>query len=84
MWNAECHVAPLVTTVTLSDDKNTRLAFKKLAHLVGAQIPHFRDFPNGIVPLDVHRGFNLRCCWHGLKFGLLTVCDPQEVQLRCA
>ena len=59
MRNAQRHITPLVTRVAFSDDKHPRLTCKELANLVRAQIPHFRDFPNSIVPFDVYRGLDL-------------------------
>jgi hypothetical protein len=38
-------------------------ALEKLANFVGTQTPHFGDFRNGIMPLDVHRGLDLG--WYG-------------------
>jgi hypothetical protein len=43
-----------MTWTPFSDHENTRLIFKKLTNLIGAQIPHLSDFRNGIVPLDMH------------------------------
>ena len=43
--------------------KHTGLILEKLANFISTQIPHFGDFRNGIMPLDVHRGLDLG--WYG-------------------
>jgi hypothetical protein len=41
---------PAFTGVSSSDQKNAGLLFKKIADLIGAQIPHRGNLRNGIVP----------------------------------
>jgi len=67
--NAQRDVPSLVALTPLSDHKHTRLVFKKLTDFITAQVPHFGDFRNGIMPLDVHRGLDLG--WYG-HFALVT------------
>ncbi|MHB8525004.1 MAG: hypothetical protein ACYDD2_02455 [Candidatus Acidiferrales bacterium] len=57
--NAQRDVPPLVAWTPFSDHKHTRLILEKLTHFISTEIPHFGDFRNGIVPLDVHRGLDL-------------------------
>jgi hypothetical protein len=59
LGNAQCDVPSLVAWTPLSDHKHTRLVLEKLTNFISAQVPHFGDFRNGIVPLDVHRGLDL-------------------------
>jgi len=61
--NAQSDISPLVARNPLSDHKHTGLVLEKLTDFINAQIPHFGDFRNGIMPLDVHRGLDLG--WYG-------------------
>jgi hypothetical protein len=61
--NADRDVPSLVPWTPLTYDKHTWFVLKKLANFVSAQAPHFGDFRNGIMPLDVHRGLDLG--WYG-------------------
>src|ERR1700747_2237640 len=67
--NADRDVPSLVPWTPLTYDKHTWFVLKKLANFVSAQAPHFGDFCNGIMPLDVHRGLDLG--WYG-HFALVT------------
>src|SRR5712664_1433461 len=61
--NAQRYVTSLVARTPLSDHKHARFVLKKLANFVSTQTPHFGDFRNGVMPLDVHRGLDLG--WYG-------------------
>jgi hypothetical protein len=61
--NAQCDVPSLVARTPFSDHKHARLVLEKFANFVRTQVPHFGDFRNGIMPLDVHRGLDLG--WYG-------------------
>jgi hypothetical protein len=61
--NAQRKVAPLAPWIRFTNHKDARLMFEQLANFIGTQIPHFGDFRNGIMPLDVHRGLDLG--WYG-------------------
>jgi hypothetical protein len=53
--NSQSNVPSLVTRASLSYDKHTSLIFEKLTNLIGAQVPHFRDFGHSIVPFGMGR-----------------------------
>jgi len=57
--NPQRNIPPLVARISFSKHKHTWLILKKFTNLISAQTPHFGDFRNGIVPLDVHRGLDL-------------------------
>jgi hypothetical protein len=57
--NAQRDVPSLVPWTPFADHKHSRFTLKKFTNFINAQIPHFGDFRNGIVPLDVHRGLDL-------------------------
>jgi hypothetical protein len=59
MWNAQSEVTPLAPRIRFSNHKNSSFSLEKLADFIRAQVPHFGDFRNGIMPLDVHRGLDL-------------------------
>jgi hypothetical protein len=61
--DAQRDVPSLVAWTPLSDDKHARLVLEKLTNFISTQVPQFGDFRNGIMPLDVHRGLDLR--WYG-------------------
>src|SRR5229473_2754963 len=67
--DAQCDIPSLVPWTPFADHKHSRFTLKKFTNLINAQIPHFGDFRNGIVPLDVHRGLDLG--WYG-HFALVT------------
>ena len=57
--DAQCDIPSLVPRTPLSYDKHAGLILEKFTNFIRTQIPHFGDFRNGIVPLDVHRGLDL-------------------------
>ena len=57
--NPQRNIPSLVARTSFSEDKHTRLILEKFANFVRTQVPHFGDFRNGVVPLDVHRGLDL-------------------------
>jgi len=57
--NAQSDISPLVARNPLSDHKHTGLVLEKLTDFIRAQVPHFGDFRNGIMPFDVHGGLDL-------------------------
>src|SRR5260221_7743541 len=61
--NAQCDVPSLAVRTPFSDNKHARLVLEKLTNFIRTQVPHFGDFRNGIMPLDVHRGLDLG--WYG-------------------
>ncbi len=61
--NPQRNIPSLVARTSFSEDKHTRLILEKFANFVRTQVPHFGDFRNGIMPLDVHRGLDLG--WYG-------------------
>src|SRR6266851_4395540 len=61
--NPQCDIPSLVAWAPLSKHKHTWFFFEKLANFIRAQVPHFGDFRNGIMPFDVHRGLDLG--WYG-------------------
>src|SRR5882762_3700211 len=61
--NAQCDVPFLAVRTPFSDNKHARLVLEKLTNFIRTQVPHFGDFRNGIMPLDVHRGLDLG--WYG-------------------
>src|ERR1700730_6308614 len=63
LGNPQCDILSLVAWAPLSKHKHTRFFLEKLANFIRAQVPHFGDFRNGIMPLDVHRGLDLG--WYG-------------------
>jgi hypothetical protein len=65
--NPQRNIPPLVARTSFSKHKHTWLILKKLPNLISAQIPHFGDFRNGVVPLDVHRSLNLYPFVHCLE-----------------
>src|SRR5271157_1888935 len=60
--NAQRDVASFVAWTSLSEQQHARLVLEDVTNLINAQIPHFGDFRNGVMPLDVHRGLDLG--WH--------------------
>ena len=52
--NAQRNIPPLVPWTPFADHKHTRLILEKFTNFISTQIPHFSDFRNGIVPLDMH------------------------------
>jgi hypothetical protein len=69
LGNPQCDIPSLVAWAPLSKHKHTWFFLEKLANFIRAQVPHFGDFRNGIMPLDVHRGLDLG--WYG-HFALVT------------
>jgi len=61
--------APLAARIRFPNHKHASLTLEKLTDFIRAQVPHFGDFRNGIMPLDVHRGLDLG--WYG-HCGLVT------------
>ena len=57
--NAQRDIPSLVPWTPIADHKHTGLILEKFTNFISTQIPHFGDFRNGIVPLDVHRGLDL-------------------------
>src|SRR5258708_14561689 len=69
LGNPQCHIPSLVAWAPLSKHKHTWFFLEKLANFIRAQVPHFGDFRNRIMPLDVHRGLDLGWYRH---FALVT------------
>jgi len=42
-----------------SDDEHTWLELKEFTNFIDTQVPHLGDFRNGVMPLGVHRRFEL-------------------------
>jgi hypothetical protein len=56
--NPQRNIPPLVAGTAFSEHKHTRFILEKLANLIGAQVPHFRDFPDSIMSFSVNCGLN--------------------------
>jgi len=67
--NAQSKITPLAARIRFTNHKHTNFTLEKLTDFIRAQVPHFGDFRNGIMPLDVHRGLDLG--WYG-HFALVT------------
>src|SRR5439155_26255987 len=61
--NAQSKIAPLAARIRFTNHKHASFTLEKLTDFIRAQVPHFGDFRNGIMPLDVHRGLDLG--WYG-------------------
>jgi hypothetical protein len=59
LWDAQRNIPSFMTSVLFPDNEHTGLFPKKFTNLIDAQVPHLGDFRNGIMPLGVHRGFEL-------------------------
>jgi len=65
--NSQGNITSLEARASFSNDKHAGLIFEKLTNLIGTQVPHFGDFRNGVVPLDVRRGLDLCSFGHRRK-----------------
>jgi len=57
--NTQRDVSPLVPRISLPNHKHPRLTVEKLTDFISAQVPHFGEFRNGVMPLGMHRMFRL-------------------------
>ena len=57
--NAQSKITPLAARIRFTNHKHTNFTLEKLTDFIRAQVPHFGDFRNGIMPFDVHRGLDL-------------------------
>src|SRR5712664_4678337 len=64
--NTQRHVPSLAAWTPFSDHEHARFVLEKLTDFIRAQVPHFGDFRNGIMPLDVHRGLDLGWSGHSV------------------
>jgi hypothetical protein len=57
--DAQRYVPPLVPRTPFPYHKHAWFVLEKRTNFISAQAPHFGDFRNGIMPLDMHRGLDL-------------------------
>src|SRR5207248_6577630 len=65
--NAQGSIPSLVPRTALTYNKHAGLILEKFTNLISAQIPHLRDFRNGVVPFGGYRSEDADGSSRGLK-----------------